>query len=433
MKVEKLAFEPLNSQEEFQLHALNELKQYLLMHSKFYQQQWALNDCVKSTISCLKDLENFPITTKQDIQVYDQDFYCIAAQDIREFNTTSGTLGQPITIPLSESDLNRLAYNEQLSFEKLNIQKGERVQLMLTLDRLFMAGMSYYGGLKNIGATVIRTGAGVPQLQWDAIQQYQPTTLVAVPSFLIKLLQFAEARGIDYKNSSVKKVLAIGESLKDKDLKGNTLYHTIKDKWDIELYNTYASTEMQTGFTECACGHGAHQHTDLLVVEILDENGKQVPAGVVGEVCITTLGVTAMPLWRYKTGDMACLYNEPCACGRNSPRLSGIVGRKNQMLKVKGTTLYPSAIFEALHQYTDINDYVVEVKHNSLGQDEVHIHLCLHTEVDQQHTLSLVDYLRGKLKIVPELHIVSEVALKSMQFPEMSRKQIKFVDCRNTN
>src|SRR5690606_31049285 len=102
---------------------------------------------------------------------------------------------------------------------------------------------------KNIGATIIRTGAGVPQLQWDAIFRYKPTTLVAVPSFLIKMIDYAQHHGIDYKNSSVKKVLAIGESLKNENSEGNKLYQSIIDQWPLQLFSTYASTEMQTAFT----------------------------------------------------------------------------------------------------------------------------------------------------------------------------------------
>src|SRR5690606_37942786 len=96
-------------------------------------------------------------------------------------------------------------------------------------------------------------------------------------------------------------------------------------------------------FTECEYQCGSHQHTNLIAVEIIDEDGKQVKEGEVGEVCITNLFVEAMPLWRYKTGDMARMYYDPCKCGRFSPRISGIAGRKKQMLKVKGTTLYPTA------------------------------------------------------------------------------------------
>src|SRR5690606_3508412 len=113
----------------------------------------------------------------------------------------------------------------------------------------------------------------------------------------------------------------------------NVLGKKITEYWNIQLYSTYASTEMQTAFTECHAGKGGHQQPDLIILEILDESGNQLPEGVYGEVTITTLGIEAMPLLRYRTGDIACYYQEPCRCGRHSKRLSPVIGRKQQMIK----------------------------------------------------------------------------------------------------
>src|SRR5690606_19411214 len=140
--------------------------------------------------------------------------------------------------------------------------------------------------------------------------------IVAVPSFLVKLIEFAEANGIDYRNSSVKKAICIGEPLRKEDFALNTLGKMIADKWPIDLHTTYASTEMSTAFTECEHGVGGHHHPELIVVELLDENNQPVPDGEMGEVTITTLGVEGMPLIRFKTGDLCKAHREPCACGR---------------------------------------------------------------------------------------------------------------------
>ncbi len=426
----RLEFQPWEIQVQFQIQALNDLKERLRSQSSFYSRQWQHLPAAAVPLHSLQDLQQFPCTFKEDIQRSEQDFYGADPHLFREYNTTSGTLGQPISIPVTDKDLERLAYNEQLSFEKLGVQAGDGVQLMLTLDRLFMAGMAYYGGLRKTGATVIRTGAGVPQLQWDAIKRYRPSTLVAVPSFLLKMLDYADAHHIPYGDSGVRNILAIGESLKDDLLQPNTLYHKIKDRWDITLHNTYASTEMQTAFTECEHGCGGHQHTDLLVTEIVDEHGMQVPEGDLGEVCITTLGVEAMPLWRYRTGDMARMYYEPCGCGRRSPRISGIRGRKQQMLKVKGTTLYPAAIFEALQQADMVAEYVVEAYTNAAGQDDIRLYLYSRREPDAALNAQVAACLQGKLKLLPAIRWVDEARIRQMQFPETGRKQVKFIDNR---
>ena len=102
----------------------------------------------------------------------------------------------------------------------------------------------------------------------------------------------------------------------------NELSKRILDKWDVELYSTYASTEMGSAFTECTHQKGGHLHPDLLILEVLDENDQQVASGEKGEVVITTLGVEGMPLIRYRTGDICRVYFEACDCGRNTNRHS---------------------------------------------------------------------------------------------------------------
>src|SRR5690606_37029443 len=108
--------------------------------------------------------------------------------------------------------------NEMLSFECAGVKEGDLVQLMTTIDRRFMAGMAYFLGLRKLGAGIIRVGAGVPPLQWDSILRYEPKYLIAVPSFILKMIEYAEENNIDYIGSSVKGVICIGESLRTADL-----------------------------------------------------------------------------------------------------------------------------------------------------------------------------------------------------------------------
>src|SRR5690606_6455332 len=120
----------------------------------------------------------------------------------------------------------------------------------------------------------------------------------------------------------------------------------IREIWDIELYSTYASTEMAAAFTECNQFIGGHHHPDLVIVELLNNEDKAAAKNEPGEVTITTLGNEAFPLIRFKTGDIASLYTEKCGCGRTTARLGPIIGRKQQMIKFKGTTVFPPAIFD---------------------------------------------------------------------------------------
>ena len=230
-------------------------------------------------------------------------------------------------------------------------------------------------------------------------------------------------------SSSVKKAICIGENIRNLDCTLNMLGNKITSAWNIQLYSTYASTEMQTAFTECSEGKGGHNRPELLITELLDENNSPVPANVAGEVTITTLGVEGMPLVRYKTGDICMYFDEQCTCGRTSIRLSPVLGRKKQMIKFKGTTLYPSAIFDLLSGMKEILDYVVEVQNNEFGLDEVMLYLVI-AEDTSENDHKIRAYLQARLRVSPFIKYVSAEQIQRMQFPDINRKPNKFIDKR---
>ncbi len=409
---------------------LQELLLYLSRHSPFYQQLFAQYKVDIAKIKTLEDLSTLPTTSKEDLQQHNEDFLCVDRHKIIEYTSTSGTLGSPVTIALTENDLNRLAHNEYNSFLTADGSANDTYQLMLTLDRQFMAGIAYYSGIRKLGAGIIRLGPGVSSLQWETIQRLKPTAIVTVPSFILKLIKFAIDNNIDINTTSVKKAICIGENIRNADCSLNILGKKILEAWNIKLYSTYASTEMQTAFTECNEGRGGHHQPELLVVELLNEIDQPVEANIPGEVTITTLGVEGMPLLRYRTGDICMYFDEPCACGRNSLRLSPVIGRKKHMIKFKGTTLYPPALFDLLNEMEEILDYIVEVHANEIGLDEVLLYL-LPVAKTEESDRRIRAYLQARLRVSPHIKYVSTEEIQKMQFSETVRKAIKFIDKRN--
>jgi phenylacetate-CoA ligase len=330
---------------------------------------------------------------------------------------------------MTANDLDRLAYNEALSYASVGLSELDIIQLMTTLDKRFMAGLAYFLGAKEMGVGIVRVGSGVPQLHWDTIERVQPTTIIAVPSFILKLIEFAEKHGIDFQKSSVKKAICIGEPLRNLDFSLNTLGTRIREKWDILLYSTYASTEMSTAFTECEHGVGGHHHPELIISEFLDEEGNPVGEGEPGELVFTTLGVEGMPLLRFKTGDIVHHYNSVCSCGRTTMRVGPVLGRKKQMIKLKGTTVYPPAIFDLLNQFPGISNFVVEAYTNEIGTDELLIHVGCKNHSDMfEHEIKAA--LKAKIRVTPKISFLPIDKVQQMQFPEMSRKPVLFVDNR---
>jgi phenylacetate-CoA ligase len=425
----QLAFQPLNEQRQSQSAALKGQLAYLQAYSPYYQRLFEEHKVDITKVKELSDLQLLPTTGKGDMQEYNWDFLCVHKEQIAEYTATSGTLGHPVTIALTANDLQRLAYNEQQSFTMAGGKAGDIYQLMLTLDRQFMAGMAYYQGIRQLGASAVRTGPGLPAMQWDTINRLKTTSLVAVPSFMLKLIDYARQNGIDLKATTVKNAICIGENLRNEDFSLNALGQLIHNDWPIQLHSTYASTEMQTAYTECEHGKGGHHQPDLMIMEILDDNGNPLGAGEYGELVVTTLGIEGMPLLRYRTGDICAYYDEPCACGRHSVRLSPVKGRKQQMIKYRGTTLYPPAIFDMLNNVSFIKEYIVEVFTGELGTDELLLHI--HTQIpvdDCEHQLKPL--LQSKLRVSPWMRFHSGADMAQMQFPIASRKQVKFIDSR---
>ncbi|MNE52295.1 Phenylacetate-coenzyme A ligase [compost metagenome] len=212
---------------------------YVLTHSLFYQRHFskaALENVTPETFRML------PFTNKEDLSLNNRDFLCVSPNQIAEYVTTSGTSGKPVTIYLTKKDLLRLAKNEKESFELTGAKAGDLFQLMTTIDKQFMAGLAYYLGVQELNAGMIRIGPGVPALQWNSILENKPTILIAVPSFLINLIDYAKQNGININESSVRSVICIGEPIREDDLSENVLAKRIHADWNIELFSTYAST-----------------------------------------------------------------------------------------------------------------------------------------------------------------------------------------------
>lgn len=414
---------------QFQEAKLQELLMYLEIHSPFYQKLFKEKNINIADIQTLEDLQKIPTTSKNDIQQNNDDFFCITPDKIVDYSTTSGTLGDPVTFGLSDNDLERLAYNEAISFVCAGIRKGDVVQMITTIDKRFMAGLAYFLGLRKMGASVVRMGPGIPELQWDSIFRYKPKYLITVPSFLLKMIDYAEKNGIDYKNSSVYGAVCIGESIKNQDFTDNILSQKIKEKWNIQLFSTYASTEMSTAFTECEHQVGGHQHPELIITEILDDNENPVQEGESGELTITTLGVEALPLLRFKTGDIVKAHYEPCQCGRNTMRLGPVVGRKQQMIKYKGTTLYPPAMNDILNDFNNILCYQIVILSNEIGLDEIIIKISTNSE-SENFVNEVRDHFRAKLRVSPKVEVVDFDVLSKTVFNPNSRKPITFIDLR---
>ena len=416
---------------QFQEELLHKHLVYLKKNSPYYRRLFESYGINISKIVNLEDLTRIPFTEKKDLQLYNDDFCCVPKNKIIDYITTSGTLGDPVLFGCTEKDLQRLAYNEKKSFECAGLTSDSVVQLMTTLDKRFMAGMAYFLGLREMGAGVIRVGNGIPELQWDTIRRFHPDAIMCVPSFILKLIDYAESHDIDYRLSSIRRIIGIGEGLRDQNFELNLLGRQIHDRWpEVQLFATYSSTEMGATFSECEYGMGGHVHPELIIVEIIGEDGMPVADGQPGEVVVTTLGVEGMPLLRFRTGDIACKHVEQCRCGRWSYRLSPLLGRTNNMIKLKGTTLYPPAINDVLDNTDYVENYVVIVRNSAAGTDDVLVKIGLKHDPGFNVVKELKDSFRSRIRVAPEIEICPVEEIQKINYPPTGRKPVKFIDER---
>jgi len=376
----------------------------------------------------IEDLKRLPLLDRRTIEAAPEKFTPEPRPGIVDIAMTSGTTGRPMVVPYTAGDLTRLAFNEEMGFRSAGVTAADRVLLTVTLDRCFIAGLAYYSGLIRIGASVIRSGPGQPARQWELIERFRPTVLVGVPSFLMALAANGKKQGIDPVESGVRKLVTIGEPLRRHDHSLTHLGSDLTRAWGAQLFSSYGSTEMETAACECAAGAGAHIHPELLLVEIVDDQGREVADGEPGEVVVTPMGVEGLPLVRFKTGDVARIHRGTCDCGWNTERLGAIEGRLAQRLKVKGTTIYPEMIFQALQEVKQVGPVYIEVRNAYDLSDEITVV----AGCDDPATTAkeLGDLLRARLRLRPEVVVKGKKEVYAAMEADGGRKPKKFFDFR---
>lgn len=413
-----------------QRRAWDRTLRYALARSPFDRERLRRAGVSLKKMIPLARISEIPTIGKEAMYEDPKAFLCVPRRNIVDIVTTSGSTGQPVVHMLSESDLRRLALNEYHSFRCAGLTASDTVVLAVTLDRCFMAGMAYFLGLRMLGCAVVRVGPATPVMHLELIQRTQATAVVGVPSFLCLLADKAAETGLNLASLSVRKLVCIGEPIRQPDWSLNHAGELIAWQWNARVFSTYGNTELASSLCECEAGRGGHLHPALLHLEAIDDAGQPVPEGQVGELTATTFGVEAMPLIRYRTGDCAAIYREPCACGRRTLRIGPIVGRKGQKLKLKGTTIFPSTLKAVLDAASEVESYVIIARRGDNDSDLVEVRLaCGGTG---KPTLDrLRERFQGMAKVAPELTLATAAEIESLQMPEGTRKRRYFVDLRD--
>jgi phenylacetate-CoA ligase len=424
-----LAFAGSEAVARRQLELLQGHLAYLTAHSPFYQRRLCEAGVSLAEVRTLADLARLPLTGKEDLARDGEAFLCVPPQQIADVCLTSGTTGRPVAMLQSARDLQRLARNEELSFRAAGIRPGDRVMIAAAIDRCFMAGLAYFLGLQRLGAATVRAGSSSLPILAELVRSQRPDVIVGVPTLLLALAGRLQADGFDPAQCGVRLLCGIGEPMRREDLALSPLGERLGAAWGgARICATYASTEMATTFADCECGCGGHLHPELIVVEIVDEAGHVLPPGATGEVVVTPLQVTGMPLLRFRTGDLAALHVEACPCGRTTPRLGPVVGRKAQMLKVRGTTLFPPAIAGVLQELPTVRGHYLEVFAEFDLSDRLRV--VVGSDDPQLRAEDVAERIAARTRVKPEVTIVSPAEVQRKVIVEEKRKPVTFFDYR---
>lgn len=402
---------------------------YCSLRSPFYKRLFDEHKINPVEVRSFEALAQLPFTEKNDIASFNEEFLAVPQSEIADVCMSSATSSpEPTVIYQTKSDLARLAYNEELAFKIAGVSSSDTLLVGAALDRCFMAGLAYFMGSVQLGAKTVRAGAGSSSQIYYLAERTKATVLVGVPSFFLKLARYALENGKDLKAVGVKKIIAIGEPVRDADMKLLSVSAELEELWGAKVFSTYASSELATTFCECPERCGGHIRPELIILEIVDENGAPVKHGTPGEVVVTPLGITGMPLLRFKTGDIAFVIDGKCSCGRSTMRLGPVLGRKNQMLKYKGTALYPNMILSALEGRKEFYGGYVEALTDADGLDKVVLHAAV---TDSSFGIDrIADELRSRIRVVPEIKLVSPQEIDSVNNNDRKRKKVTFIDLR---
>ncbi len=400
----------------------NQIKRVKACTNPFYTQRF--KDINPDDIKSQEDFEKLvPFCTKQDLRdAYPLGLAAVPEEKIVRIHSSSGTTGKPVIIPYTQKDVDDWATMFARCYELAGITNKDRIQITPGYG-LWTAGIGFQAGCEKLGAMAVPMGPGNTEKQLQMMQDLKSTVICATSSYALLLAEQVESRGI--KNNIFLKKGIIGS-----ERWGDKMRQRIKSILGIELYDIYGLTECYGPGIGINCSEqteGIHIFDDYLYIEILDpETGLPVEDGQIGEITLTTLVKEGAPLFRFRTHDLAAFIPGQCKCGRKYPRITPILGRSDDMVKVKGNIIFPSSIEEVIKSVPGTSsEYRALIEHVD-GKDQITISVEVEGGVDRSETaLSLAYNFKQKYNLTPVVKVVGEGEL-----PRSEKKTKRIEDTR---
>ena len=327
---------------ESQFRLIKDQLTALMQRDCFYSRKFAGIDI--NAIQSQEDFEKLPFTWKGDLrEAYPLGLQAVPDEDIVRIHSSSGTTGTPVIIPYTRQDVVDWAVMFQRCYEMAGVTNLDRIQITPGYG-LWTAGIGFQLGAERLGAMVIPMGPGNTDKQLRMMMDMGSTVLCATSSYALLLAEEIAKRGIGEKIHLKKGIIG-------SERWGEKMRKRIANELGVQLYDIYGLTEVYGPGIGISCDHecGMHYWDDYIYCEIVDpKTGEQVPDGEIGELVITTLKKQGAPLFRYRTHDLTRFVLGDCPCGSHFPRIDTLIGRTDDMVKVKGVNIFPSQIDDML-------------------------------------------------------------------------------------
>lgn len=327
-----------------QLHLFLQLLKRVDRKSPFYKNKFKNSNVEVKDIKSYEDIKKLPFTTKEELrEAYPLGLMAVDETEVVRIHSSSGTTGKPIIIPYTRFDVEIWSLMMARCFEFAGVTNEDRVQITPGYG-LWTAGIGFQAGAEKLGALCVPTGPGNTEKQLQMMVDMQSTVLCATSSYALLLAEEVRRRGL-------KDQIALKRGIIGSERWGDKMRRRIADELDIKIHDIYGLTEIYGPGISIDCDYhcGLHYWDDYLFFEIIDPYTEEVlPEGELGELVITTLRKEGAPLVRYRTHDLTRLIPGECPCGVKYPRHDIILGRTDDMVKVKGVNIYPGQIEDML-------------------------------------------------------------------------------------
>lgn len=403
-----------------QISQVNNQIQALINAGCFYGKK--LKEAGISGISSPEDFEKLPFSEKNDLrEAYPLGLMTAPEKDIVRIHSSSGTTGLPVIIPYTAKDVDDWAIMFARCYETAGITNMDRIQITPGYG-LWTAGIGFQNGAEKLGAMVVPMGPGNTDKQLQMMMDMKSTVLCATSSYALLLAEEIEKRGIKDKICLKKGVIG-------SERWGEKMRNRIRTELGIELYDIYGLTEIYGPGIGINCKYdtGMHYWDDYIYIEIIDPvTLKPVPDGELGEIVITTLVKEGAPLIRYRTHDLSRIIPGTCPCGSKFPRLDTIMGRTDDMMKIKGVNVFPSQIEEILKEFPEVSsEYQIRISHLD-GRDTMRIYVETNGRVDFLDLAKrIAERVRSRIGFTPLVKVV-ELGL----LPRSEKKTKRVIDER---